>query len=60
MIAEAGYPDGFKTEIYVSEARVPYATIFQSQLKKNLNIDVEIKVLEWGTYSDTVAKGTLQ
>ncbi|KUF29401.1 MULTISPECIES: ABC transporter substrate-binding protein [Lysinibacillus] len=57
LLAEAGYPDGFKTEIYVSEARVPYATIFQSQLKKNLNIDVEIKVLEWGTYSDTVAKG---
>lgn len=58
LLAEAGYPDGFKTEIYVSEARVPYATIFQSQLKKNLNIDVDIKVLEWGTYSDTVAKGS--
>lgn len=57
LLAEAGYPDGFKTEIFVSEARVPYATIFQSQLKKNLNIDVDIKVLEWGTYSDTVAKG---
>ncbi|WP_107923320.1 ABC transporter substrate-binding protein [Lysinibacillus parviboronicapiens] len=57
LLAEAGYPDGFQTEIYVSEARVPYATIFQSQLKENLNIDVEIKVLEWGTYSDTVAKG---
>ncbi|WP_257348193.1 ABC transporter substrate-binding protein [Pseudalkalibacillus decolorationis] len=57
LLAEAGYPDGFKTEIYLSEARVPYATIFQNQMKKNLNIDVEIKVVEWGTYSDTVAKG---
>ncbi|WP_107839570.1 ABC transporter substrate-binding protein [Metasolibacillus meyeri] len=57
LLAEAGYPDGFKTEIYASQARVPYATIFQSQLKNNLNIDVEIKVVEWGTYSDMVAKG---
>ncbi|MCT6922861.1 ABC transporter substrate-binding protein [Metasolibacillus sp.] len=57
LLAEAGYPDGFKTEIYAAQARVPYATIFQSQLKNNLNIDVEIKVVEWGTYSDMVAKG---
>lgn len=57
LLAEAGYPDGFKTEIYVAEARVPYATIFQNQMKENLNVDVEIKVVEWGTYSDTVSKG---
>lgn len=57
LLAEAGYKDGFKTEIYVAESRVPYATIFQTQMKKNLNIDVEIKVLEWGAYSDTVSKG---
>lgn len=57
LLAEAGYPDGFKTEIYVGAARVPYATIFQNQMKENLNIDVEIKVVEWGTYSDTVSKG---
>ncbi|MDI2587618.1 ABC transporter substrate-binding protein [Psychrobacillus sp. NEAU-3TGS] len=57
LLSEAGYPDGFKTEIYVAEARVPYATIFQNQMKKNLNIDVEIKTVEWGTYSDTVSKG---
>lgn len=57
ILADAGYPDGFKTEIYVAEARVPYATIFQNQMKENLNIDVEIKVVEWGTYSDTVSKG---
>lgn len=57
LLAEAGYADGFKTEIYVAESRVPYATIFQNQMKENLNIDVEIKVVEWGTYSDTVSKG---
>lgn len=57
LLAEAGYPDGFKTELYLAESRVPYGTIFQNQMKKNLNIDVELKVVEWGTYSDTVAKG---
>ncbi|MEH7009997.1 ABC transporter substrate-binding protein [Neobacillus niacini] len=57
LLAEAGYPDGFKTELYLSEARVPYGTIFQNQMKENLNVDVELKVVEWGTYSDTVAKG---
>jgi peptide/nickel transport system substrate-binding protein len=57
LLAEAGYPDGFKTEIYLAESRVPYGTIFQNQMKENLNIDVEMKVVEWGTYSDTVAKG---
>ncbi|WP_059172815.1 ABC transporter substrate-binding protein [Bacillus sp. FJAT-27445] len=57
LLAEAGYPKGFKTELYLAEARVPYGTIFQNQMKENLNIDVELKVVEWGTYSDTVAKG---
>ncbi|AOV08726.1 ABC transporter substrate-binding protein [Sporosarcina ureilytica] len=57
LLTEAGYPDGFATELYVLESRVPYATIFQNQMKENLNIDVEIKVVEWGTYSDTVSKG---
>jgi len=57
LLAEAGFTDGFKTELYLTEARVPYGTIFQNQMKENLNIDVELKVVEWGTYSDTVAKG---
>lgn len=57
LLAEAGYPDGFETEIYLGESRVPYATIFQNQMKENLNIDVEIKVVEWGTYSETVSNG---
>ena len=57
LLEEAGYATGFKTELYLSEARVPYGTIFQNQMKENLNIDVELKVVEWGTYSDTVSKG---
>lgn len=56
LLAEAGYEDGFDTEIYVAEARVPHATIFQNQMEENLGVNVEIKVVEWGTYSDTVSK----
>ncbi|GEN89247.1 ABC transporter substrate-binding protein [Oceanobacillus sojae] len=56
ILSETEYADGFDTEIYVGEARVPTATIFQNQMKENLNIDVEVKVVEWGTLSDTVSK----
>ena len=59
LLAEAGYADGFKTELYISNtpARVSMATIVQQQLKQNLNIDVEIKTQEWGTFSDIASKG---
>lgn len=57
LLAEAGYPDGFAIDFYSSEARIPYATILQAQLKENLNIDVNLHSQEWGTYSETVSSG---
>jgi ABC-type transport system substrate-binding protein len=59
LLADAGYPNGFKIELHVSNApmRVKMATIVQNYLKKNLNIDVDIKVSEWGTFSDIASKG---
>ncbi|SDK70829.1 ABC transporter substrate-binding protein [Natronincola ferrireducens] len=59
LLTEAGYPDGFKTEIYVADqpARVKMATIIQQFLKQNLNIDLDIKTAEWGTFSDIASKG---
>lgn len=57
LLAETDYADGFSIDMYLSDARVPYATIFQSQMKENLNIDVNITPQEWGTYSDTVSNG---
>ncbi len=57
LLAEAGYPNGFNTEIYVAQSRVPEATIFATQMKENLGINVEIKTVEWGTFSDIVSKG---
>ncbi|AZP04722.1 MAG TPA: ABC transporter substrate-binding protein [Sporosarcina psychrophila] len=57
LLAETEYADGFSIDMYLSDARVPYATIFQDQMKTNLNIDVQIHPQEWGTYSETVSTG---
>lgn len=59
LLAEAGYPDGFDLDIYISntEARVKMATLFQAYLKQNLNINVNINTSEWGTFSEIGASG---
>ncbi len=56
LLTEAGYADGFDIDLYVTEARVTAATIFQSQMAK-IGINITIKTVEWGTFSDTVAAG---
>lgn len=59
LLAEAGYPDGFDMDIYISntESRVKMATLFQAYLKQNLNINVNINTSEWGTFSEIAASG---
>ncbi|WP_432403757.1 ABC transporter substrate-binding protein [Wukongibacter sp. M2B1] len=59
LMKEAGYEDGFKMEIYVSNkpARVKMATILQAYLKQNINVDLEIKTVEWGTFSEIASSG---
>ncbi|PPK82435.1 peptide/nickel transport system substrate-binding protein [Lacrimispora xylanisolvens] len=59
LLAEAGYPDGFDLNIYISntEARIKMATLFQAYLKQNLNINVNINTSEWGTFSEIAASG---
>jgi peptide/nickel transport system substrate-binding protein len=51
LLAEAGYPDGFKAEIWTNDRkeRIDIATVIQSMLKK-VGIDVKIQVMEWGAY----------
>lgn len=58
LLAEAGYPDGFKTTIWTNDnkERIDVAEVVQSQLK-GIGIDVEINVMEWGAYLDATAKG---
>lgn len=58
LLAEAGYPNGFKAKIWTNEkqARIDMATIIQNQLKE-IGIEVEIQVLEWGAYLEGIKKG---
>lgn len=59
LLAEAGYADGLKLKIYISNtaARMKMATILQQYLKTNLNIDLEINSNEWGTFSEVASSG---
>jgi peptide/nickel transport system substrate-binding protein len=59
LLAEAGFPDGFKTEIWTNDRkeRVDVATIMQSQLEA-IGVTVEIRVMESGAYWTALEKGT--
>ncbi|SCX89769.1 glutathione ABC transporter substrate-binding protein [Alkaliphilus peptidifermentans] len=58
LMAEAGLADGFKTTIWTNEnqQRMDISEIIQNQLRA-INIDVEVKVMEWGAYLDGTAAG---
>jgi peptide/nickel transport system substrate-binding protein len=66
LLAEAGYPDGYKTSIFyrdVVRVYLPEAPLvaveFQNQLKENLNIDAEVVVMESGEFIDKSTAGEL-
>lgn len=61
LLAEAGYPEGFKAKIWTNEkkARVDMCTIIQNQLQQ-IGIEVEIQVLEWGAYLEGIKNGEHQ
>ena len=57
LLAEAGYGGGFATRIWMNEnpIRIQIAEIMQAQLAE-VGIDVDTRVIEWGTYlADTAA-----
>jgi peptide/nickel transport system substrate-binding protein len=58
LLAEAGYPNGFKTQIYSSSGTVQKAvdSVVQAQLAQ-IGIEVEIKALETATFNAGVAPG---
>ncbi len=58
LMQEAGWGDGFDCTIYVSnkEERKTLATLLQAYWA-TLNINAQIDVSEWGTFSDTVCSG---
>lgn len=59
LLAEAGFPDGFKTKITVSSHNVMYTNVAQvaAENLKQIGIDVEIEVVEWGIWLDRVYRG---
>lgn len=58
LLAEAGYADGFKTTIWTNDnpQRIDMAVLLQAGLKE-LNIDVVIEQMEFGTYLEKTANG---
>ena len=60
LLAEAGYPDGFTCDLYISNTalREKMATLVQAYLKTNLNVTVNIKKSEWGTFSEAASSGS--
>ncbi|MGM0419789.1 MAG: glutathione ABC transporter substrate-binding protein [Bacillota bacterium] len=58
LLAEAGYEDGFTTTLWTNDnpLRMQIAEMVQSDLNK-IGIDVEIEVLEWGTYLEETGNG---
>jgi len=59
LLAEAGFPDGFSTTIWTNEGNIVRARISEL-VQANLaviGIDVEIQILEWGTYLEQTAEG---
>jgi peptide/nickel transport system substrate-binding protein len=58
LLAEAGYPNGFKTECYISEMASSYRkpmTAIQAELKK-VGIDLELKVVDHASYHTLIRK----
>lgn len=58
LLAEAGYADGFSAKLWTNERqeRIDMATIMENQLKQ-VGIEVEIEVLEWGSYLEKISNG---
>lgn len=66
LLAEAGFPDGFETTIYLRDVFRVYlpepqavAQELQTQLAENLNITADIQVMESGAFIGEVSEGAL-
>ena len=57
LLAEAGYPNGFKSTLEVRQGEEPENMMLQSQLKK-IGIDLEIKSMEFASYLKSLLEGT--
>lgn len=60
LLAEAGHPKGFKTELYCPSGRylndIQVCEAVQAQLRE-VGVDAAIKTMEWAAYLDITKKG---
>ena len=58
LMKEAGYENGFKTTLWVSDnpVRIQIAQVIQAQLRE-IGIDMAIDVVEWGAFLDGTSRG---
>ena len=58
LLAEAGYPNGFKSKIWINENpdRRDIAIIVQDQLRA-IGVDIAVETLEWGAFLDGTSRG---
>ena len=66
LLAQAGFPDGFETDIWAMPVQRPYnpnakriAELMQADLAK-INVKAEIKSFEWGEYRKRLQAGEHQ
>ena len=59
LLAEAGYPDGFKTEVVCYSAHVDLLSIVKDQWAK-IGVDLELIVKEYGVYSSIGQRKTYE
>lgn len=59
LLEEAGYPDGFSTTLSISSHNSMYADIAQVAVEnlREIGIDVEIEVIEWGVWLERIYQG---
>lgn len=58
LLAEAGYPNGFKTTLWTNDSppRMMAAEIMQADLAA-VGIEVDVQIIEWGKYLEDTAEG---
>ncbi len=66
LLAEAGFPDGFESELWYMSAARPYypepkvmGEALQAMLAE-IGVRVELKAVDWGSYLEQVGKGKHQ
>lgn len=57
LLAEAGYPDGFSIKIQASPGHIEIASVAIQSYLKEVGIDAEIEMVDWGTQMTNASAG---